>query len=366
MPRRQEDRARFLARRRLARDGSRSRLPTCPLPLAPGDQVLLSVEVREPTGPAEPRGARRRLRLAAHGVVRAGLDPDPAGPRSAPPSPLSPVAAARARVRRRRRPGSCRPAEAALVRAIGAGDESRSTRRPGSASRGAGSPTCSRSPGCTSRSWRSGAWRALQALLLRVPAPGRPLRRPARRRRGLPPGDRPLRGRHRRDRCPSSARPSPPGWSSARSCSGAGPTPPRPWPSRRSACSPSIPAPSSTSPSSSPSPRWPGSSRSPGRFRAALPLRAGPRPAGAAGRSRRRCRGPAPAPRPPWPPRPCWRSTSAASPGRPSSPTRWRSPSPPPSPSLAALAFLASAAAPPARARAPLDLLAARHRLPPA
>ena len=91
-------------------------------PLALGDRVLVQAELRPPPGPRNPGGWDRAARLAARGVALEGAARS-APVRTAPPSPLSRLEAARVRFGREavRVLG---PGEASLVRAIGAGDES--------------------------------------------------------------------------------------------------------------------------------------------------------------------------------------------------------------------------------------------------
>jgi len=121
MPRHQDDRARFVVE-----DGEAGRIdiasPDLPAPLALGDQVLLSADVRELRGARNPGGRDAAFASGAHGQVgQASTRTPPA--RTAPPSPLSRVAAARIAFGRAAS-NVLPPREAALVRAIGAGDES--------------------------------------------------------------------------------------------------------------------------------------------------------------------------------------------------------------------------------------------------
>ena len=167
MPRRQDERARFLVA-----DASRGRVevsaPDLPLPLAPGDEVLLSVEVRESTGPRNPGGRDGALAMAAHGVAAQAWTRTPPA-RSASPSLLSPVARARvafAEVATRVLP----PAEAALVRAIGAGDEARIDPATRERFARSGLAHVLSVSGLHLAVVAFGAWRALRSFLLRVPA----------------------------------------------------------------------------------------------------------------------------------------------------------------------------------------------------
>ena len=121
MPRHQEDRARFVVE-----DASTGRVdvssPDLATPLALGDHVLLSADLRELRGARNPGGRDPAFAFGAHGLAgQASTRTPPA--RTAPPSPLSRIAAARiafGQAASRVLP----PREAALVRAIGAGDES--------------------------------------------------------------------------------------------------------------------------------------------------------------------------------------------------------------------------------------------------
>lgn len=91
-------------------------------PLALGDRVLVAADLRPPPGPRNPGGRDRAALLAARGIPLEGTARAPPV-RIAPPSPLARLEAARLRFGReaaRRLPRD----EAALVRAIGAGDES--------------------------------------------------------------------------------------------------------------------------------------------------------------------------------------------------------------------------------------------------
>ncbi len=167
MPRRQEERARFLVT-----GGTEGRFevsaPDLPLPLAPLDEVLLSVEVREPLGPRNPGGRDGALALGAHGVAAQAWTRTPPA-RTGSPSPLSPVAAARiafgSAVSR-----TLPPAEAALVRAIGAGDESQVDAATRERFARSGLAHVLSVSGLHLAVVAIGTWRALQAVLLRLPA----------------------------------------------------------------------------------------------------------------------------------------------------------------------------------------------------
>jgi competence protein ComEC len=123
MPSRLDDRVRFT----LDTDAVGRVELLCPdlaegAPLALGDRVLVEAELRAPPGPRNPGGRDRASLLAARGIRLEGTARAPPL-RAAPPSPLSRLEAARIRFGREagRRLGRD---EAALVRAIGAGDES--------------------------------------------------------------------------------------------------------------------------------------------------------------------------------------------------------------------------------------------------
>ena len=165
MPRRQEERTRFLLS-----DTSRGKVevsaPDLAAPLAPGDQVLLTVEVREPSGPRNPGGRDGSFALAAHGVSGQAWSRTPPA-RSAPPSPLSPVAAA-ALGFATAASGQLPPAEAALVRAIGAGDESQIDPATRERFARSGLAHVLSVSGLHLAVVALGAWRSLQSLLLRL------------------------------------------------------------------------------------------------------------------------------------------------------------------------------------------------------
>jgi competence protein ComEC len=122
MPRRVEGRASFVV---ASEEGARMEVNAPDLapgaPLSLGDRVLLAPEAREPLGARNPGGRDRAAVLRAHGVaLTASSRIAPA--RLAPPPPLALVEAARLRF------GAeadrvLPPRVAGLVRAIGAGDE---------------------------------------------------------------------------------------------------------------------------------------------------------------------------------------------------------------------------------------------------
>jgi competence protein ComEC len=105
-------------------DGSRIEVTADPIPwpLASGDRVQLSARLRTPSGEPNPGGRDRAAQLAAAGVSWMGRGEGPTV-RVAPPSPAALVEAARLRF-----VAACTrvlpPQEAALLRAIGAGDAS--------------------------------------------------------------------------------------------------------------------------------------------------------------------------------------------------------------------------------------------------
>jgi competence protein ComEC len=97
-------------------------VPDLPSPVALGDRLRVSAELRPPPGSRNPGGRDRAALLARHGVALEGWA-RAAPARLAPASPLSRVEAARmafGREAARLLPA----AEAAVVRAVGAGDES--------------------------------------------------------------------------------------------------------------------------------------------------------------------------------------------------------------------------------------------------
>ncbi|HET8540144.1 MAG TPA: DNA internalization-related competence protein ComEC/Rec2 [Anaeromyxobacter sp.] len=113
------DRVRFRLR---AADGTLldAFAPPSPWPLAPGDEVRLEATLRAPPGPRNPGGRDPAGRLAAGGVALQAFAAGPAV-RTAPPSPLAAVAAARERFAAAADRALPRR-EAAVVRAIGTGD----------------------------------------------------------------------------------------------------------------------------------------------------------------------------------------------------------------------------------------------------
>ncbi len=112
------DRVRFLLRRR-GGELLEVAAPPADWPLAPGDDVRFPARLRAPPGPANPGGRDIAGRLAASGVALqavATLAPI----RTAPPSPLSTLARARARFAEAA--NALPPRERGVVRAIGTGD----------------------------------------------------------------------------------------------------------------------------------------------------------------------------------------------------------------------------------------------------
>lgn len=94
--------------------------PPSPWPLAPGDEIRVDAALASPPGPRNPGGRDPAGRLAASGVALQAVARGPAI-RTAPPSPLARLAAARERfaaAAERALPAR----EAAVVRAIGTGD----------------------------------------------------------------------------------------------------------------------------------------------------------------------------------------------------------------------------------------------------
>lgn len=165
MPQRQEDRARFLLS-----DPVHGRLdvsaPDLPVPLAPGDRVLLSVDVREPRGPRNPGGTDGAAALGAHGVSAQAWTRTPPA-RSSPPSPLSSVAAARARFVTAVA-AALPPPVAGLIRAIGAGDEAQIDPATRERFARSGLAHVLSVSGLHLAVVAFGAWRALLGALLRV------------------------------------------------------------------------------------------------------------------------------------------------------------------------------------------------------
>jgi len=166
MPRRQDDRARFLVA--AGTDGRvEVSAPDLSWPLAPLDEVLVSAEVREPLGPRNPGGRDGALALGAHGVAAQAWTRTPPA-RTGSPSPLSPVAASRiafgAAVSR-----ALPPPEAALVRAIGAGDESQVDAATRERFARSGLAHVLSVSGLHLAVVALGIWRVLQAVLLRLP-----------------------------------------------------------------------------------------------------------------------------------------------------------------------------------------------------
>ncbi len=120
VPERSEDRVRFLLR-----DAADHLLdvsaPQAAFPLALGDRVMLAVRIDAPPGALNPRGRDRAAAALARGVAweaRARAPPV----RLAPPSPLAWLEAGRDRLAAAA--GALPQREAALVRAIGTGDQS--------------------------------------------------------------------------------------------------------------------------------------------------------------------------------------------------------------------------------------------------
>ena len=119
VPERLEGRVRFVLRER----GGPLLLttaPSLPCPLALGDHVRMSAFVRTPEGRRNPGGRDRAAELAARGIALVAHATSPPV-RTAPPSPLSALEEGRARFAEAAA-RALPPREAALVRAIGAGD----------------------------------------------------------------------------------------------------------------------------------------------------------------------------------------------------------------------------------------------------
>jgi competence protein ComEC len=165
MPRRQEERVRFVLD-----DAAAGRLdlsaPDLAAPLAPGDRVLVSADVRPVPGPRNPGGRDPASSLGARGIAGLGFARGPPA-RTAPPSPLSALAAAR--VDFGRAAVAALPVrEAALVRAIGAGDDASVDAETRERFARSGLAHVLSVSGLHLAVVALGAWRALLALLLRV------------------------------------------------------------------------------------------------------------------------------------------------------------------------------------------------------
>lgn len=166
MPLRREDRVRYVIS-----DASQGRVevssPDLAVPLAPGDEVLLSVEVREPRGRRNPGGRDGALAFSAHGISAQAWTRTPPA-RSAPPSFLSSVAEARIAFAEAAS-GALPPPEAALVRAIGAGDEAQIDPATRERFARSGLAHVLSVSGLHLAVVAFGTWRTLRALLLRLP-----------------------------------------------------------------------------------------------------------------------------------------------------------------------------------------------------
>ena len=119
VPERFEDRVRFVLRER---GGALlvATAPTLPWPIALGDRIRMEARMRAPDGQRNPRGRDRAGELAARGITREAFATSPPV-RVASPSPFAPLEEGRSRFAEaaaRELP----PREAALARAIGAGD----------------------------------------------------------------------------------------------------------------------------------------------------------------------------------------------------------------------------------------------------
>jgi competence protein ComEC len=121
VPERRADRVRFLLRTTAGRLFEIS-APEPVWPLAWGDRIRLSAELRSFPGARNPGGWNRAARAAAHGIELEGYSRLPPA-RIAPPSPLAHLEAARLRFSVAAEQ-SMPPRESALVRALGAGDTS--------------------------------------------------------------------------------------------------------------------------------------------------------------------------------------------------------------------------------------------------
>ena len=121
VPDRLEDRARFLLRDQAGRLLEVT-APEPAWPLALGDRVRLAVRAQLPPGPLNPSSRDRAALARARGIALQALGWEPPV-RTAPPSPLAAVEAGRTRFAAAA--SAALPSrEAALVRAIGSGDQS--------------------------------------------------------------------------------------------------------------------------------------------------------------------------------------------------------------------------------------------------
>jgi competence protein ComEC len=165
MPTHQDDRARFIVG-----DATAGRVdvsaPDLAAPLALGDEVLVSADLRELRGPRNPGARDPAFASGAHGVAGQASTRTPPV-RTAPPSPLSRVAAARIAFGQAAS-GLLPPREAGLVRAIGAGDVSAVDAETQDRFARSGLAHVLSVSGLHLAVVALGAWRLLQAVLLRL------------------------------------------------------------------------------------------------------------------------------------------------------------------------------------------------------
>jgi competence protein ComEC len=165
MPRHDADRARFAVEDRSAGRVEVS-APDLAVPLALGDEVLVSADVREPRTARNPGARDPSSASGAHGLAGQAWTRTPPA-RTAPPSLLSRVAAARISfglAASRALPDR----EAALVRAIGAGDESTVDAETRDRFARSGLAHVLSVSGLHLAVVALGTWRALRAALLRL------------------------------------------------------------------------------------------------------------------------------------------------------------------------------------------------------
>jgi competence protein ComEC len=167
VPERLDDRVRFLLRERSGALllATAPQLAPAALPLALGDRVRFEARLRAPEGPRNPGGRDRAGELSARGVA---LEAHARAPplRIAPPSPLAVLEAGRSRFAEAAS-RALPPREAALVRAIGAGDRGSIDAATNDAFARSGLAHLLSVSGLHLAVVAYGAWRALRALLAR-------------------------------------------------------------------------------------------------------------------------------------------------------------------------------------------------------
>ncbi|HSB20345.1 MAG TPA: DNA internalization-related competence protein ComEC/Rec2 [Anaeromyxobacteraceae bacterium] len=167
VPERLRERTRFVLRERSGRLVM-VLAPPCAWPLAWGDEVRVAAVVLAPDGARNPGGRDPAALLAARGIASVASARMPPA-RLAPPSPLSWLEEGRSRLAAAA--GSALPPrEAALVRAIGAGDRSALDPATEEAFGRSGLAHLLSVSGLHLAVVALGAWRGLRALLLRIDA----------------------------------------------------------------------------------------------------------------------------------------------------------------------------------------------------